>query len=246
MTADHLPFLRAVMANPDDDLPRLVFADWLDENGQPERAEFIRLQIDRHHRGVTALHPREEELVRAHGADWLEHLPAGCDDLSFRRGFVHRLRCHARHLFDRDAPLLAPVEELTVVVNEVRTEWLAVEPAAPLALPLCELVVDCREPVGGVLLTVLRRFGPFPRLNTLRLRDPVFGWHGAGQLHPDATFPAVTVLDLSGCGVGDGGAEALAENGWAGRLTALVLRDNPISDGRRAWLRHRFGDRLVL
>jgi uncharacterized protein (TIGR02996 family) len=28
------PFLRAI-ADPDDNLPRLVFADWLDERGEP-------------------------------------------------------------------------------------------------------------------------------------------------------------------------------------------------------------------
>ena len=38
--------LAAVLAAPDDDLPRLVYADWLEENGQPERAEFIRVQCD--------------------------------------------------------------------------------------------------------------------------------------------------------------------------------------------------------
>lgn len=38
-------FLRAICAHPSDVTPRLVFADWLDENGEPERAEFIRLQI---------------------------------------------------------------------------------------------------------------------------------------------------------------------------------------------------------
>jgi uncharacterized protein (TIGR02996 family) len=32
--------LASVLAAPDDDLPRLVLADWLEENGQPERAEF--------------------------------------------------------------------------------------------------------------------------------------------------------------------------------------------------------------
>ena len=39
------PFLAAIKAAPDDDLPRLVYADWLDENGQPEYADFIRIQI---------------------------------------------------------------------------------------------------------------------------------------------------------------------------------------------------------
>lgn len=28
-----------ILARPGDGLPRLVYADWLEENGQPERAE---------------------------------------------------------------------------------------------------------------------------------------------------------------------------------------------------------------
>lgn len=41
--SDEDALLAAIVANPDDDTPRLVYADWLDENGRPERAEFIRL-----------------------------------------------------------------------------------------------------------------------------------------------------------------------------------------------------------
>lgn len=37
--------LQAIIAEPDDDLHRLAYADWCEENDQPERAEFIRLQI---------------------------------------------------------------------------------------------------------------------------------------------------------------------------------------------------------
>jgi uncharacterized protein (TIGR02996 family) len=40
--------MKAVVASPADDLPRLVLADWFDENGEPERAEFIRVQIELH------------------------------------------------------------------------------------------------------------------------------------------------------------------------------------------------------
>lgn len=36
--------LAAVIAKPADDSPRLVYADWLEENGQTERAEVIRYQ----------------------------------------------------------------------------------------------------------------------------------------------------------------------------------------------------------
>lgn len=36
-------FLHAIMETPDDDVPRLVYADWLEEHGDP-RAELIRVQ----------------------------------------------------------------------------------------------------------------------------------------------------------------------------------------------------------
>jgi uncharacterized protein (TIGR02996 family) len=38
--------LAAILAEPKEDTPRLVYADYLDENGQPERAEFIRVQVE--------------------------------------------------------------------------------------------------------------------------------------------------------------------------------------------------------
>src|SRR2546430_6250597 len=37
-------FLRSICEDADDDAPRLIFADWLDENGDPQRARFIRVQ----------------------------------------------------------------------------------------------------------------------------------------------------------------------------------------------------------
>ena len=39
-------FVRDICEHPGDDTPRLVFADWLDEHGQEERAEFIRVQCE--------------------------------------------------------------------------------------------------------------------------------------------------------------------------------------------------------
>jgi uncharacterized protein (TIGR02996 family) len=41
-----LAFLEDICDNPDDDVPRLVFADWLEENGEEGRAQFIRLQCE--------------------------------------------------------------------------------------------------------------------------------------------------------------------------------------------------------
>lgn len=43
---DREAFLRAIFADPDNDLPRLVFADWLDERGESAWAELIRLQCE--------------------------------------------------------------------------------------------------------------------------------------------------------------------------------------------------------
>lgn len=45
---DHDILMAAILATPEDDAPRLAYADWLDENGQEERAAFIRVQVNRH------------------------------------------------------------------------------------------------------------------------------------------------------------------------------------------------------
>ncbi len=84
-----------------DDTPRLVFADWLDERGDPDRAEFIRVQCelepmrDKYEINRAAeLHRRERELLGKHEKEWLGTMPKGWDDwqtgasAEFRRGFV--------------------------------------------------------------------------------------------------------------------------------------------------------------
>ena len=54
-----------VLARPDDNAPRLALADWLQAHGEPERAEFIRVQV---------------ELARTyrHEPGWLELYQQGC------------------------------------------------------------------------------------------------------------------------------------------------------------------------
>lgn len=53
-------FLAAVRRNPWDDTPRLVYADWCDEHGEPERAEFIRVQCE-----IAGLNPAVLEIVES-------------------------------------------------------------------------------------------------------------------------------------------------------------------------------------
>jgi uncharacterized protein (TIGR02996 family) len=80
MTSDGDALFRAVCEYPADDTPRLVYADWLDENGQPERAEFIRLQCEdreycRRFPDLDAARTRASDLLREHGLRWELELP---------------------------------------------------------------------------------------------------------------------------------------------------------------------------
>jgi len=94
-------FLRSVLADPADDTPRLVYADWLDDNGRPERAEFIRVQIERARLDEDdprhdPLEERERGLLRAHENEWLGDAGRLLSAPEFRRGFVERGQLGAR------------------------------------------------------------------------------------------------------------------------------------------------------
>src|SRR5262245_41171049 len=84
--------LADICANPEDDTPRLVYADWLEEHGEPERAEFIRLQIRLAQRPEDdpryELGQRQDDLLAAHGESWLGPLRQRLEVPVWRRGFV--------------------------------------------------------------------------------------------------------------------------------------------------------------
>jgi uncharacterized protein (TIGR02996 family) len=89
-------FLRSIIAAPDDDLPRLVYADWLDENGDPDRAELIRVQCELakmpdHDPRRRSLEDREHELLGEHEVGWLSGLPGYIQEWEWRRGFVYEV-----------------------------------------------------------------------------------------------------------------------------------------------------------
>jgi len=77
-------FLARIFADPSSDEARLVYADWLQERGDP-RGELIALQCRRSKR-TTA---REEALLRLHAKTWLGPLGAvvRLSGLVFERGF---------------------------------------------------------------------------------------------------------------------------------------------------------------
>ena len=116
--------LAAVLADPAADLPRLMFADALDDAGDPVRAEFIRVQI-----ALAAdptalpLRAREQTLLSLHAAGWLQPLRARGEPLQnpgthgrFRRGFVDEVWMPAGVFLKRADKLFrrAPVQSLRV------------------------------------------------------------------------------------------------------------------------------------
>src|SRR5436309_1652890 len=107
LSADELA--RAILADiidhPDDDVPRLIYADWLDDNGDPERAELIRLQCgldDSASWGQDAADAEQREwaLLHAHRGRWLRPLGLRPDEAEFRRGFVASVTLTAARLLE--------------------------------------------------------------------------------------------------------------------------------------------------
>ncbi len=123
--ADELGLLADIHAAPRDDAPRLIYADWLQDDGQPAYAEFIRLQIEaeRARADKTAaprLSPREDELLGLHRDEWsrprlkaapgswgafcrglpVYEVPLPCQDYRSRLSQLHRFGSprHCLHL----------------------------------------------------------------------------------------------------------------------------------------------------
>ncbi len=71
--------LRRCRETPADDTPRLVLADWLDEQGDPDRATFIRVQVALSHPSadagqVAAWKALERSLLTTHFETWIGDL----------------------------------------------------------------------------------------------------------------------------------------------------------------------------
>jgi uncharacterized protein (TIGR02996 family) len=86
--ADGDALLAAVHAEPDSDEVRLVYADWLQERGDP-RGEFVMLQVRAAQGRATAADAkRARALLREHEDAWLGGLANVLTGTSFERGFL--------------------------------------------------------------------------------------------------------------------------------------------------------------
>ncbi|MFO0925885.1 MAG: TIGR02996 domain-containing protein [Gemmataceae bacterium] len=220
-------FLEDIVAHVDDDTPRLVYADWLTENGQDDRAEFIRVQVERARLpvwdpGQVRLRVRERQLLAAHGEEWLAEMPAikGVRWEGFRRGIVAEVSFASYEAMRTTAPAVraaAPIEAVTV-------HWPSrgERRALPIA-ELRELVLTGRPydeevawladspqlstlrslTVLGLAVEDLTRLTASPHLGGLRvLRLPSNGLGNAGvrALTQAATLTALEEIDLTGPG----------------------------------------------
>jgi uncharacterized protein (TIGR02996 family) len=217
-------FLDDIVAHIDDDTPRLVYADWLTEHGQDDRAEFIRVQIQRARlpawdAAQVRLRLREQELLQRHAEAWLAELPAikGARWEGFRRGIVAEVSFASFEALRQSAHAcraVAPVEAVTV-------RWPRRGEAKKAATPIAEL----RELTltGRPFDDEIDRLAGSPQLSTLRALT-VLGLDAADltRLAASPHLTGLRALRLTSNGLGTPGVHALTR---AATLTALEELD---------------------
>jgi uncharacterized protein (TIGR02996 family) len=224
-------FLEDIIANPDDDTPRLIFADWLEEErGDSDRAEFIRLQIERARlpewdARQVRLRLRELALLEQHQREWKEELPRirGVAWDGFRRGFVAMAAFSSFAMLGSKASAcwaVAPIEAVSV-------PWPR-RPGSPesiLAIPgLRELTI-----IGNLVARRdLAQLADSPVLSTLRIlnvRNCSLGVDGFRRLVASPQLGNLTALRAAFNSIGNGGISALIDAGTINSLTELDLAE---------------------
>jgi uncharacterized protein (TIGR02996 family) len=129
-------FLRAIEAEPDDDVVRLAFADWLEENGDSDRARFIRLQCEHAQlfpkygpaQGSSQLRKTLERqidaLLKKHRSAWTAGVPKWAAAEGFERGFLNVYSMTGKQFLDGAAAIraVAPLSTLFLRLLKGREE----------------------------------------------------------------------------------------------------------------------------
>jgi uncharacterized protein (TIGR02996 family) len=204
-----LAFLHHIKEQPDDDTPRLILSDWLEEHGDPAdqaRAEFIRLQcqwarLPADDPGVEGLEARQYELLHRHRDAWLGPVADLAEGRwEFWKGLVS-MSVRGQSFVSRRGLALADTEAYAWV-NGLR--FRSVTPRALATLASTSLL---------------------GRLNILSLDDCPLRGAGVSALAESPYLNQLTTLDLHHCWIEDEGAAALAR-GQSSRLRRLDLYHN--------------------
>jgi uncharacterized protein (TIGR02996 family) len=255
--------LAAIIADPDSRAARQVYADLLQEEGDP-RGDFIATQLARSalktRAGVKALLAREEELLKKHRKKWIAFAAAKGARWEFRDGFAEKLSLDAADLVRAGAaifatepvvelsvwkidglapvlalPGLARIRHLTLARSRLSADDIAALAASP-HLGAVELLDLSESGLGDDGLATLARSHAFPRLRDLRLRSCELGPAGIVALVDAPWAPGLAALDLFINDIGDTGARALATSTRLPVLASLVLTHNKITDDALAEL----------
>lgn len=233
--ADEEEFLRAIRRDPDDDTLRLVFADLLEEQGDP-RAELIRAQLelaDHRNSGDEALKARERELVETLADNCVRDLSGfGVKSVEFSRGLVDSVTAQG----DRFPEGLRTLNRWGPAVR--RLQWRGLPRAAdavlqrvlqsPFLATLLHLDLGGNQ-MGRRGLKTLAASRRLSQLQTLNLSGNQLGGQGIQDLLA-AKELKLTVLELASNNLAAFDVAALAE--WPGCRTihTLDLSDNHMSD----------------
>jgi uncharacterized protein (TIGR02996 family) len=250
--SEELALCRAIIDAPEEDVARLVLADWLEEHGQPQRAEFIRLQLQ------LAKTPTDDPRC----AEWLrrEHdlltyvISPGQRDLhhpdvtyEYERGLVEAITCsigafltHSRGWFERH-PIrrlnLQPYAEFVGLLGEClrRVEMARLHTFRISPLP------PWYPQIGADGASAIANCPHFGRLLHLDLRLNQIGNPGVAALATSPHLERLESLRLSHCFFDDGGAEALIRSPYLRHLRQLEVSGNGISLSMIQALQRRFG-----
>jgi uncharacterized protein (TIGR02996 family) len=235
-----LAFLREIKDNPDDNTPRLVLADWLEEHDDP-RGELIRLQCRRARPGP------ELALLERHRDEWLGVLAEKGIICEFRRGLV-KVTGGARKLLSKRMAALPPAEALAWVdhlylydMNAEAVTKLAQSPhwTCLTSLDLSGTVYYADHLVRDHYTVGIGREGAIgltsvpalSHLSELRLWGNDIGAEGIAVLAASPNLSRLRSLDLSSNNLRDDGASALASSRSLTSLVELCLNQNRIGAG---------------
>lgn len=215
----------AVLAAPDEDAPRLVYADWLLERGDP-RGELITTQVTIAKRpDDAALLERERELMRLHRVTWIE--PVRRMWPRFNRGFVEAISIDALELEIGDAICDACIRELEVRAVQKSQRFDPLVAALPRTA-VRKIAVHYGQLPTFAFAEVLEA-PELARLEALAFQSVELDRALLPVLHA-AALPALRELALSACHLD---AEGLAQLGtWQRPLRALDISHNGV--GKRA------------
>lgn len=254
LTAEDHEFIRQILADVDDDDPRLAYADWLEQQGDRYRAEFIRAQIDAARLGPRSPRrkkaaARAERLLKAHGDEW-KFLPPTMDAGFglYERGFPTQTGCELKS-FPKEAAAIwqiAPVTRLDLYDlsaapwdADFKDSWISPSSYAAVAampqlvhvrsLSVCECYIRAKH------LKPLLASPHLTNLRELHLSINPLGDAGSRVVAEAPCTAGLTLLDLGEALVGNGGAEALAGSPYLSNLKTLSLYVNNIGEpGGRA------------